>query len=181
MTERYTADTADTADTASHRYPPFAAPGRPATIATSILERAPDSPAEDDLSPIEQFIDDLPAIDNYLAQETQYYEPEPAPRSFDELAEDSEGWAITGWQSYDWSTLASLGRDAGERAEADLSWGAIPPANAPAGPRADEVAAALDGIAQRIRSGELSIDQFRGMSPEAAMAAALAAMLSLRG
>ncbi len=171
MTERYTADTA------SHRYPPFAAPGRAASIAASIREGAPDPPADDDLPPIEQFIDDLPSIDNYLAQETQYFEPEPAPLFFDEVAQDAEGWAITGWQSYDWSTLASLGRDAGERAEADLSWGAIPPA----GPSADEVAAALDGIAQRIRSGELSIDQFRGMSAEAAMAAALAAMMRLGG
>jgi hypothetical protein len=42
------------------------------------------------------------------------------------------------------------------------------------------VARALDGIAQRIRSGELVIDQLSGTPPEAALAAALAALLRMR-
>ena len=44
-----------------------------------------------------------------------------------------------------------------------------------------EIADALDGIARRIRSGELVIDNLRGTPPEAAMAAALAILLKMQG
>jgi hypothetical protein len=51
----------------------------------------------------------------------------------------------------------------------------------PSGTSAEEVANVLDDLAYRIRSGELPIDQFTNQPPEAAMAAALAAMLRKRG
>lgn len=158
-------------------FPPFAQPGpRTASWRQPVAEGAADPPAEDDLPAIEQFLDELPSIEDYVAAA-------PGP---------DEGWAIAGWQSYDWSGLASLGRQSAELIEAEASWsesawepdarpGATLRGWAGSGPTASEVAAALDGIAVRIRSGELPIEQFRGMPPEAAMAAALAALLRLRG
>jgi hypothetical protein len=190
------------------RYPPFARPGAAiaarAIVARAIVaEGAADPPAGDDLPPIEQFLDELPAIDDYLAAEaapTVEASPEPL-RSFEIPASqiEAEGWAVSAWQSYDWSSLAALGRRSPEVAAAESSWNSTEWAEGEAmseepnydwaggdwstegdGPTADEIAAALDAIARRIRSGELAIDQFRGTPPEAAMAAALAAMLRLR-
>ncbi len=187
-------------------YPPFAAPDRLGAAAVSIREGAADPPADDDFPPIEQFIDDLPSIDIYLAEEARYIAPEPPPQMSAAPAQNSEGWAISGWQSYDWTGLASLGRQTSEKSQAESEWNATEwsgpaPEHDPtgffddvdtfagtpaggvhfSGPSANEVAAALDAIARRIRSGEISIDPLRGMPPEAAMAAALAAMMKLRG
>src|SRR6266446_1581776 len=88
------------------------------------------------------------------------------------------------WQSYDWSGIASLGAPAPEEVEAHAAWAStnwdsstgrsrgLPPY---------EVAAALDEIARRIRSGELSLAQFQGTPPEAAIAAVFAALLRTKG
>jgi len=125
---------------------------------------------------------ELVSIDEYL---------EVAPEM------DADGWAVSSWQSYNWQGLAALGSPAAssEKAEADAEWSTTDwspvstkvrrtpegrAAYASAHPTADEVALALDSMARKIRSGELSIDQFRGTPPEAALAAALAAMLKLR-
>lgn len=187
------------------RYPPFARPGAAATLpGAGVVEGAADPSADDDLPAIEQFLDDLPSIDDYLAADPpRLAEPSPPPvRSFEipGSAVEAEGWAVAAWQRYDWSSLASLGRQSAEVAAAESSWNATEWAGDEGtgghaygafesgawsmhgdGPSADEIAAALDAIARRIRSGELAIDQFRGTPPEAAMAAALAAMLRLRG
>lgn len=161
--------------------PPFAAP-----VPRSHREAQPVAPhrlpAEDELPPIEQFLDDLPSIDDYVAEA-----PEPA--------ESAEGWAPADWQQYDWNGLSALAAPGGEREGASAGWGptdwplAAPAATDPLAklPRgygvdatAEEVANALDAMARRIRSGELSIDKLRGAPPEAAMAAALAAFIKLR-
>ncbi len=171
----------------SRLHPPFLGPN--------------DEPRLDELPLIDRFLDDghaigvdaadagdelisgdLVSIDEYL---------ETAPEV------DADGWAVSSWQSYDWQGLAALGSfaESPEREEADDEWSTTDwtpvgsttrrtpearAAYASAHPTADEVAVALDSIARRIRSGELSIDQFLGTPPEAALAAALAAMLKLR-
>ncbi|MBA3341398.1 MAG: hypothetical protein H0T48_06135 [Gemmatimonadaceae bacterium] len=108
---------------------------------------------------------------------------------------DEEGWAISAWQRYDWAGASALAFRASDEAAAAAEWsatdwgigsaldaakGSKPPVSR-AGPTASEVATALDAIARRIRSGELQVDKFRGSPPEAAIAAALAALLKLRG
>lgn len=204
------------------RYPPFAQPVARPQRTIVVPEGAADPPADDDLPAIERFLDELPSIGDYLADDIEVTAPTGVPVSIgnqehaaaiagvetrDALlggpAQDAEGWAVSNWQSYDWSGVSSLGRPSADRAEADASWGATDWSRsdvgnreargetaalggmgsmaASGGPNADEVAAALDGIARRIRSGELPIDQFRGTSPEAAIAAALAALLRMRG
>ncbi len=155
----------------SLRYAPFAQP-------------APrDQTADDDYPLIEQFLDELPAIEDYLDDAS--FPADVAQDSIGSSIEhDSEGWAITGWQSFAWDSLASLGRPEGDRMTPEEAWSPEPwPVflDADSGPTPDDVAAALDDIAQRIRSGELPIDQFRSSPPEAAMAAVIAAMLRLRG
>lgn len=180
-------------------YPPFARPVS-APPRRVVPEGAADPRADDDLPAIEQFLDELPSIEDYLEDETGY-ETLGMPTAMGipdgDISEyDDEGWAISEWQSYDWSGLAALGHSSADRSPADERWNANAwEAGDPFGdedPRgevllsgrntsADEVASALVGIARRIRSGELSIDQFRGTPPEAALAAALAALLQRRG
>lgn len=180
-------------------YPPFAMPG------VTVLRAAPRFDAMpsiqdflDELPSIDDFIDvsssELPSIDDFLASEAV----EASKRSQTDAGQqsdfDAEGWAIAGWQSFNWSGAAALGVRSQERSPVPDSWdtkewSAAPLAQSPGAgrrstsdmpPSADEVARALDGIARRIRSGELLIDQLSGTPPEAAMAAAIAALLRMR-
>jgi hypothetical protein len=154
----------------------------------------------EELPSIEQFVDELPPIDQFLAEK---HEPPsrsrsapvsfPAPRPYAAPLPpetDAEGWAASDWQSYDWKGLAALGAPAPEAVEAHAAWSATKWDSAASGLRdlasrssglsGGEVAAALDELAQRIRSGELSLAQFQGTPPEAAIAAAFATLLRSR-
>jgi hypothetical protein len=103
---------------------------------------------------------------------------------------DTEGWASADWQSYDWNQVSSLGAPAPEAMEAHAAWTSTDwestsqrlndLASRPGGLPAEEVARALDEIARRIRSGELSLERFHGTPPEAAIAAVFAALLRTR-
>jgi hypothetical protein len=160
-------------------HPPFAQPGaarRPTPAAAVATVEA--SAAE--LPSIDEFVDDLPLIDDFLAEA----EPEPVKRTtpLSGLVIDEEGWAAADWQSYDWSGIASLGAPPPEAVEAHAAWSSTDwdPASVRQG-GALEVAAALDEMARRIRSGELSLEQFQGTPPEAAIAALFAALLRTKG
>jgi hypothetical protein len=143
------------------------------------------------LPSIDRFVDDLPLIDEFLLQVNA---PTTVPSVFAEPREntpsqptgetDSEGWAAADWQSYDWSGLAALAAPEPEAAEAHAAWsstnwdaGRAGSADRSLHLREEDVAAALDEIARRIRSGELSLQQFKGSPPEAALAAAFASLL----
>lgn len=154
----------------------------------------------DDLPPIEDFVDstsgELRPIEDFVADDKIESVAEPANSAgtdwFEQGGYDADGWAVSGWQSFDWSGAAALGvrddspDDFAANGWDTLDWSAAPPLQPPRNqsgnvpPSADEVARALDGIARRIRSGELVIDQLSGAPPEAAMAAALAAFLRMR-
>jgi hypothetical protein len=169
------------------RYPPFAKPGISVAAA----------PPRDELPSIDQFIDELPPIEDFLADEAAVAGMEPAVAADEEAPVSvdgaSQGWAEGAWQSYDWDSLSSLNRPTPARPRAAESWGDSDwpgeesqssggSEGSPGGtPGAEEIAQALDGIARRIRSGELVIDDLHGMQPEAAMAAALAVLLRMRG
>jgi hypothetical protein len=173
-------------------YPPFAVPGEKVT---RVHEESPSLPS------IDEFLDDLPSILDFtmvdgVSDEVPVAEPEalaaftPAPME--------DGWASESWQSFDWQSASALAerhseRDAASADWAGTSWDAEDDSESPGqfvspGPEqpsrksaADEVASALDGIARRIRSGELVIEDLEGRPPEAAMAAALAILLRMRG
>lgn len=183
------------------RATPHMAAGAPAeTESPDFLESAASPPSGDfaldsseAMPSIERFVDDLPLIDEFLLQPDPQQELQADSANVTRSVSnhqageiDSEGWAAGDWQSYDWSRLASLGAPAPEEAEAHAAWSST---NWDAGKHAsadtihlseDEVAAALVEIARRIRSGELSLHQFRGSPPEAAIAAAFAALLRNR-
>jgi hypothetical protein len=182
-------------------HPPFAAPGS--------RQNVPRRAHVESLPSIQEFLDELPSIDDFIDHSTIELPPiadfvvdghagaEPAGQHhdsdwFEQEAYDAEGWAVAGWQDFDWTRAASLGvrsqaEDEANSAWDTLDWSAPVVRSTPSGerrgdapPSADEVARALDGIARRIRSGELVIDQLSGTPPEAAMAAALAALLRMR-
>jgi hypothetical protein len=160
--------------------------------------------SELNLPSIQEFLDELPSIDDFVAagewqpdellsidEYLEDYSGDVA--EFDESAPatdyDEAGWAVADWQSFDWSGAAMLGSrgssepTAGSRSRpgSDVDMTDHAQRSREITPSADEVARALDGIAQRIRSGELAIEKLTGAPPEAAMAAALAALLRMRG
>ena len=171
------------------KYPPFAKPAPPMEARRQQVEEV--------LPSIDEFLDELPLIDDFLDMDA----PAEIVRTVDMEVADvggiegsglESGWAATDWQSYDWGSLSSLNRAIPHGAGSDETWGdadwpepypkaSHAHANRGTTPTADEIADALDGIAHRIRSGELVIDNLHGMPPEAAMAAALAVLLRMRG
>ena len=189
-------------------HPPFAQPdpGRRATPHMAAEAPAEGASADfldssepsESLPSIDRFVDDLPPIDKYLLEPSApsmvavAADPARAKRGVplmqrSDTAIDSEGWADADWQSYDWSGLAALGAPAPGAAEAHAAWsttnwdvGHAARSEQPAYLHEDEVAARLEEIARKIRSGELSLQQFRGSSPEAAIAAAFASLLRSR-
>ncbi|MEO5904176.1 MAG: hypothetical protein ABIQ55_09210 [Gemmatimonadaceae bacterium] len=174
-------------------YPPFAMPGVAVSRAVPQFEVLPS---------IRDFLDGLPSIDDFMDAGSSAIPPideflasDAVPEFGDEPADlDAAGWAIARWQSFDWNGAATLSVPSPERLAASHSWDThewsgepLPmghsrwrrgSSDVPAS--ADEVVRALDGIARRIRSGELLIDRLSGIPPEAAMAAAIAALLRMR-
>lgn len=172
-------------DSQQRLHPPFA---RPDPIRRVTPQDITEPPREDRLPDIEQFLDDLPLIDGFLLAPENRGETSNAPA---QIETDGEGWAAADWQFYDWSGLASLGAPEPEAAEAHAAWSSTSWGSASRKYRASvgrpallpgyEVAAALDDIARRIRTGELSLEEFRGTPPEAAIAALFAAFLRHKG
>ena len=166
-------------------HPPFAQPDPGRRTAHEVHELAPEPTATEssyapELPSIDEFVDKLPLIDEFLAP------PEPVRpvSSTGRPPIDNEGWAVADWQSYDWNQIASLGAPAPEEAEAHAAWSSTdwdPAATRARGQPAHEVAAALDEIARRIRTGELSLAQLQSAPPEAAIAAVVAALLRTKG
>lgn len=172
------------------RHRPFARPAeRPVGVA---------APAVEEIPSIDAFLDELPPIEDFLmvdgAEDVMEYSA-AAVEVMDEQPEaemesrQEEGWARGSWQSYDWGSAAALNRTPSEPLDTSESWSdtrwpldvAPQYSSGETTPNADEIADALDGIARRIRSGELVIDNLRGTPPEAAMAAALAILLKMQG
>lgn len=171
------------------RHRPFA---RPAERSVGVA-----APAVDEIPSIDAFLDELPPIEDFLmveAADVMEYAAPPVDM-MEELPEpevespSEEGWARGSWQSYDWGSVAALSRNASEPVDVSESWSdtrwpldvGSQYSSGETTPNADEIADALDGIARRIRSGELVIDNLRGTPPEAAMAAALAILLKMQG
>ena len=178
-------------------HPPFAHPGSPTRVTP---QESGEVTSDAGLPYIEEFLDDLPSIDDFLLVPETHVEiagPAAAPiaesiaESIVESIAEDEGFADADWQSYDWSGLASLGAPEPEAAEAhaawsSTSWDSTSSRFSLSGGRRtvlpeEEVATALDEIARRIRSGELSLHEFRGTPPEAAIAALFAAFLRKKG
>jgi hypothetical protein len=92
-----------------------------------------------------------------------------------------DSWASGEWQSYDWRSAGALAPEERARAAqawADLDWESE--TRNRVRERNEAIAAALEGIARRVRTGDLLVHGHPGMTEEAAAAAALAALLARR-
>lgn len=142
--------------------------------------------AEDtyDLPPIEHFTDPIADEPTPVAHPLDLPSEDPFPDLGFPSVADEHGWEETDWQRYDWRSAAALG-EAGDPA-ANTAWAQTDWDNPGSGRRARESAAqaiadALDGIARRIREGDLVMPQPPAAVPDpATIAATLAALLGVR-
>ncbi len=137
-----------------------------------------------ELPPIEHFTDTVSAADpDPGAHSDSFMDPFAAATELPQP--DPSGWGETDWQRYDWSAAAALG-DAGDPAAtsawAQTDWGN--PGSSAKDSRdsaAKAIADALDGIARRIRDGDLVFPPPPAAVPDpATIAATLAALLGVR-
>ena len=138
-----------------------------------------------ELPPIEHFTDTVAEAEMPTADE--YEPPDDNPFGDFPLASrsDEHGWEDTDWQRYDWRSAAALG-EAGDPA-ANTAWAQTDWGTSGAGAKdvretaAQAIADALDGIARRIRDGDLVIPKAPASVPDpATIAATLAALLGVR-
>jgi hypothetical protein len=99
--------------------------------------------------------------------------------------ERTGAWILEEWEQYDWTKAATLTGDpdivAAQDAWGDLDWERDTAASGAARQRPPEmVATILEGIARRIRSGDVRVNGTPGMTEEAALTAVLAALLGVR-
>lgn len=144
---------------------------------------------DDELPPLEHFVDPLPAVGDFAtdpgsseevadrlgAEETT---PEESAKS------DSGEWAQTDWQQFDWRSAAAL-RDSAD-SEATNAWAAtdwdsgVPRGREARQTPAQALAIALDEIAQRIRDGQLAPPAGGVPSDPGSIAASLAGLLGIK-
>jgi hypothetical protein len=189
-------DTAPPVEVKTHSYsldafiaPNAAAESEPLAPIAQYLETEPRNSLEFneesyELPPVEQFMDTLPEGTGVesgpngepMTQSPMFFQGDVAP-------EDSD-WGDTDWQRYDWRSAASLGE--GTESEARTAWSetdwenAATPVKEIRETAAKAIADALDGIARRIRDGELVIPSPGSVADPAAIAATLAALLGVR-
>jgi hypothetical protein len=94
-------------------------------------------------------------------------------------------WILEEWEQYDWKKAATLTGDpdivAAEDAWGDLDWERDAAERGAGRQRPPEmVATILEGIAYRIRSGDVQVKATPGMTDEAALTAVLAALLGVK-
>lgn len=105
--------------------------------------------------------------------------PEAAER------EQSGAWILEEWEQYDWKKAAMLTADpdvaAAQQAWGDLDWDAAASESGASRQRPPKIVASiLEGIAHRIRAGDLRVNGSPEMTDEAALTAVLAALLGVR-
>ena len=187
-----------------------AAPEAPVAEATMasietflVTPRASDAPTSDvaeeenfagepeELPPLEHFLDPLPPISEFSTPVADAVEGMLADEFPDEPADvKSRGgesdWVETDWQRYDWKSAGALGDTERAQSEASDAWAEtdweVPSPGKAERPRApaDAIAMALDQIARRIRTGDLSLPGDGSVADPATIAATLAALLGVR-
>ena len=99
--------------------------------------------------------------------------------------EQTGAWILEEWEQYDWKKAATLTGDpdivAAQDAWGDLDWESDTGEHGAGRRRPPEIVATiLEGMAQRIRAGDLHVSGAPGMTDEAALTAVLAALLGVR-
>ncbi len=172
------------------------APGSPASIADFL---APESSFESasgessidayELPPVEHFTDAADA-EEMIEEGAGAVDFDPFGSAVADAESEDFGWEETDWQRYDWRSAAALGETANPEANsawAQTDWGLAGGGAPPPPPRdmaesaAKAIADALDGIARRIREGDLVVPSTPAAAPDpATIAATLAALLGVR-
>jgi len=156
-----------------------AATGPGEEVETFLGSRAED----DELPPVEHFIDPLPAVADFAAENGG--DEDIAAYSTNAAADAAQTeWLETDWQQYDWRAIASLA-DSGEKeassAWAETDWDARLPRTSETKPTAAQaIATALDQIAQKIRDGELALPGPGTVTDPRTIATTLASLLGIR-
>lgn len=88
----------------------------------------------------------------------------------------SAAWGKQEWREFDWKSAASLRAPEKVAVKSQREWDSTEWAMNPVSQEARRVAEQLDGVAQKIRKGELSVDG-NTPTPETAMVAALEALI----
>jgi hypothetical protein len=141
---------------------------------------------EDDLPPVEHFIDPLPAVGDFAANASVASDDALDYPNAQSHADDKSmpEWGETDWQRYDWRAAARLGETGDTEAStawAATNWDAGMPRSKPGRPTpAQSIALALDELAQKIREGELAPPSPGTITDPATIAATLAALLGIR-
>lgn len=105
--------------------------------------------------------------------------PEPAVESV-HSAVSPEGWVSEERDAFDWQSVASLAVPPADEQRAAEEWSSTE-WDRSSGSMQDHIAAQLAQVSRRVRSGELEVRGSKQMGPEAALVAALAALLSEQG
>ena len=160
---------------------------RPDIIEDELLEEP------EELPPLEHFLDPLPPISDYSSSPIAAALETTAANDFPDRPADvrstgtvDSGWGETDWQRFDWKSAGALGDTEKAQAEASDAWATtdweVPSPKATERPRApaDAIAMALDQIARRIRTGDLSLPGDGSVADPATIAATLAALLGVR-
>lgn len=160
--------------------------------------RRPGDTWREDLPPITRYLYDYKVGPGEPAFQPMEFEPEPVLQSIEWRSpfaaepvspaaerEHTGAWILEEWEQYDWKKAATLTADpdvaAAQQAWGDLDWEGDAEAAGEARQRPPEIVATiLEGIAQRIRSGDLRVNGAWGMTDEAALTAVLAALLGVR-
>lgn len=155
-------------------------------LADVAFNSVPDDAESDyELPPIEHFTDTISEED--AADPNAYSDSfmDPFANATPEPQADPSGWEETDWQRYDWRAAGALG-DAGDPA-ASSAWAQTDWGNPGSSARdsrdsaARAIADALDGIARRIRDGDLVVPPQPAAVPDpVTIAATLAALLGVR-
>ena len=141
----------------------------------------------EELPPLEHFLDPLPPISDFSTRVADDVPGRDFPdESVEPQAQGESDWVATDWQRYDWQSVAALGDAERAQAEASNAWATTdwevssPRKTESSETPADAIALALDRIAERIRSGDLSLPGGGAVADPATIAATLAALLGVR-
>lgn len=137
-----------------------------------------------ELPPVEHFMD-TPSDDLSAAFEGNDDPIARAPGGAQPGETDTSEWSEADWQQFDWRSAAALGDATDPEANSawrETDWEKTPPKDreGPAETAAKAIADALDGIARRIREGDLSLPSPGSINGPADIAATLAALLGVK-
>ncbi len=146
---------------------------------------SPRASRREDLPPVEDFLDTLPSVADFApdpARDEWASWDAPAP-SVESASEDN--WGSNALAGFDWRAAGDLGASPAAAPVAESAWSTTEWEDKRQPRRqtqtaGEAIAEALDQIARRIRSGELTVPGSEAATSDVAIATTLAALLGMR-